>query len=132
MTAPYEYSLSGAGVHVTYIPVGPGASPRLVYVDHARGTRTFEGPEQIERVQTRAGVVVSVLLDTVPDKESTTFSFVEPEVNLDASNRALIHTVGVTIVHQTSLLGPPPTGQVDALHVVALHGKADNVGIHPL
>ena len=132
MTLPYAYTLSGSDVHISYIPVGPGASPHLTYTDHTRGQRTFEGAGQIERVQTLAGTIVSVLLDTVPDKASTTFSFLQPQVNLDSSNTALIHTVGITAVHQTSLVGPPPTGQVEKLSVVALHGQADNIGIHPL
>jgi hypothetical protein len=138
--SPYQYQLSGNGTSITYIPVGPGAVPSLVYKDKIFGTLHFIG-KNINTINVpNLGTLVSVTLGTQKIKPGAppqpVFTILLPQVNLlnKKGASASIQTVGIKTSYKTSSLPPSAhIGQVESYIITDLRGTASNCnGIIPL
>lgn len=116
------FNLSGAHMHVTYSTGALGSKQGLVYQD-AHQTRQFSG-DQLTKVATDAGEVVSVTLQLTVDSGSTTFSLLVPRVNVDLNQSVHVRTIGITALHRFSLIPAVNHGQLDTYQVTELHGQA--------
>jgi hypothetical protein len=121
---PNLFVLHNYGLQVTLATTSLTGQPQLTYNDAAQA-RQFTG-EEITFADTVFGRLASVVLTSVPDLGTTTFSLVVPTVNLPTSGAQPISTIGITAVHRTTIAGPPP-GQSTTLHVAPLRGTADQV-----
>ena len=121
---PNLYVLHGRVLQVTLATTSLTGPPQLTYNDATQALQ-FTG-EEITFEDTVFGRVASVVLTSVPDLGTTTFSLVLPAVNLRAAGAQPITTIGITAVHRTTIAGPPP-GQTTTLQVTLLRGTADDV-----
>ena len=123
--APTHYDLSGRNLHITYSTTGVDGKPHFSYQD-LQLTRSFSGDE-IRRVETEIGVLVSVTIVLSVDRGGTAFSVLLPRVNLPAGpgQRETIQTYGITTLHRFSV--PPQIGQQDFYTVTRLNGTASQV-----
>ena len=106
--------------------------PHATYQDRRTPERSFTGRDQVQVDDTRAGTLVTLTLQAVPDEELVEFSFLVPAVNLPASKRSPVHTVGLRVQHRTGLAPGTITGQTDLYVETPLVGEASDIGIHPL
>ncbi len=122
---PNHYTVSGQGTSVSYSTTSLDGTPRLSF-KKGKQTMEFSG-DQIERVKTQIGEVVTVTIATTVDKGFTTFSVLIPAINLpaDAAKQAFT-TVGITTVHRTSI-GGPVEGAEESYKTVTLKGTASVV-----
>ena len=122
---PNLYVLQGYGLQVSLALSSFGGQPRLTYHDAAQA-RQFTG-EEIAFEDIVFGRLASVVLTSVPDLGTTTFSLVVPAVRLSsAGGTQPITTIGITAVQRTTVGGPPP-GQSTTLQVTHLTGTAAEV-----
>jgi hypothetical protein len=121
---PNLYHLSGDGIHVTYATETFIGKPQLTYQD-AHGTKHFIG-DQIKVEPSRAGTLVTVVLQMTPDAGSTTFTLLIPRVTLGVTDSASVQTIGIVTVHKF-WLGGIPIGQDDLYTVHKLEGTASHV-----
>jgi hypothetical protein len=115
------YSLAGHGVGVTLAP-GLTGQDQLSYHDTHHEIQ-FTGDE-IEHTDTRLGEMVTVFLRRSIDAGSTTFSLLVPRVELAGGGSAHVSTLGITTVHQFSIIRAANLGQRDLYNVVRLNGTA--------
>ncbi len=125
MATPNLFHVSGYHLDVTYTTTGFDGKAHLSYSDVSR-TVQFSG-DQIETVETRAGLVVSVVIVATPDSGSTTFSLLIPRMNIDAGSPAPVRTQGITTIHRFSLIPSLNRGQLDTYTVTTLRGTAEVV-----
>ena len=118
---PNLYELSGDRVAVTYSTTSIDGKPRFSY-RKGRQTLNFSG-NQIKSEGTSIGTLVSVVIASVPDKGTTTFSLLLPAIQLGDSKRVSLRTIGIETLAKTSIAGPPP-GVQQTYKVVALRGSA--------
>jgi len=123
--APNLYDVHGGHLHVTYSTSGIDGRPHFTYQDPTIG-KSFSGDE-IDRVDTLLGAIVSVRIRLTVDAGSTTFSLLVPRVNLIDGGPTAIHTEGITTLHQFSLVPPLDRGQRDFYTVTSLRGTAQHV-----
>lgn len=116
------FNLSSGQIHVTYSTGALGSKQSLVYQD-AHQTRQFNG-DQLRKVATDAGDVISVTLQLTVDFGSTTFSLLVPRVNVDLNQSVNINTLGITALHRFSLIPALNHGQLDTYSVTDLKGIA--------
>lgn len=122
---PNLYVLQGYGLQVSLAMSSIQGQPQLTYHDAAQ-VRQFTG-EEITFENTVFGVLASVVLTSVPDLGTTTFSLVVPGVRLSSAGGSQpIRTIGITAVQRTTIAGPPP-GQSTTLQVTPLRGTAEQV-----
>jgi hypothetical protein len=130
--APNHYQLSGAGISITYLPVGAGGLAHLEYQD-AQRTLNFTG-DQIRTVEVPdIGSIVSVTLTITVDSGSTTFSVLIPRTTLQnvTGSSAHLRTDGITTVHRFSLVPAFNLGQDELYTITPLRGTA-SITIIPL
>jgi hypothetical protein len=135
MSKPYTYQFHGHhAVEVTFTPQGVGALPNVTYQDAFTPLASFHGNEAVTLTDTPAGTMVTVTLLTQPDFGTTQFSFLIPNVDLPESDpkRAPVHTVGLKVLHRTSIAPQALVGQLDLYLETPLVGEASDIGIHPL
>ena len=135
MSKPYTYQLHGHhGVEVSFTPQGVGALPNVTYKDAFTPPMSFHGTDKVDITDTPAGQLVTVTLVTQPDLGTTQFSFLVPRVELPSSDpkRAPVHTVGLKVLHRTSIAPQTLVGQLDLYLETALVGEASDIGPHPL
>jgi hypothetical protein len=118
---PNLYELSGNDIHITYSTSGIDGKPHFSYQD-PQLTHNFSG-DQIRRVVSEVGTLVSVTLRLTIDSGGTTFSVLLPRVNLPGEQSVPIQTVGITTLHKFSIL-PVTIGQRDFYRVTPLTGSA--------
>jgi hypothetical protein len=118
---PTLYELSGDGIQVTYATSSFAGPPIFNYHD-ATIARKFTGDE-IKKVETPIGTLVTVLIHLTVDSGSTTFSLLVPQVNLPPTNIAQITTEGITTLHRMQIVGPP-NGQTELYTTHVLRGTA--------
>ena len=116
------YNLSSGHMHVTYSTGAFGSKQGLMYQD-AHQIRQFNG-DQLRKVATDAGDVISVTLQLTVDFGSTTFSLLVPRVNVDLNQSVNINTLGITALHRFSLIPALNHGQLDTYSVTDLKGIA--------
>ena len=115
------FTLAGRGIGVTLAPDLTGQN-QFSYHD-AHRQLVFTGDE-IESTESELGTVLSVFLLRTVDAGSTTFSLLLPRVELGGGGSAHVSTVGITTVHQFSIIQVANLGQRDLYTVVHLHGTA--------
>ena len=120
---PNFYQLSGHHLNVTYSTSGIDGKPHFSYQD-LHQTLSFSG-DQIRRVETEIGALVSVTIRLTIDTGGTSFSLLLPRVNIPGEQTVPIRTEGITTLHKFSIL--PTTGQRDFYTVVTLTGTAMRV-----
>jgi hypothetical protein len=120
---PNSYDLSGHHLHVTYSTSGIDGKPHFSYQD-LHQTLDFSG-DQIRRVETEIGALVSVRIRLTVDSGGTSFSLLVPRVNIPGEQTVPIRTEGVTTLHKFPLL--PAAGQRDFYTVTPLTGTAMRV-----
>jgi hypothetical protein len=118
------YELDGKDTSVTYTPAGFTGAPQLTYRSDDQDL-VFRG-QDVRKVDTEIGVLVTVDLSFTPDLETTTFSLLVPAVNLrNGSVEAPVETVGLLSTARTSIGGPALVqGQLISYQPIALAGKA--------
>ena len=121
---PNLYVLHGQDLQVTLSTTSLTGQPRMTYHDAAQA-RQFSGDEITIEV-TALGQLATVVLTSIPDLGSTTFSLLLPAVNVSGRGAQPISTLGITAVHRTTIAGPPP-GQSTTYRAIRLRGTADNV-----
>ncbi|MFT3769201.1 MAG: hypothetical protein QM820_27495 [Minicystis sp.] len=118
---PNLFDLFRKDVHVQYTVSGIDGQPRLQYRDRKREL-SFSG-DQIRVEETSIGRLVSVVLVAVPDKQTLTFSFFVPTLNVD--REAHIVTEALYTTTRTSIGGPALVrGQVESWRGITLSGIA--------
>jgi hypothetical protein len=120
---PNLYELSGHHLHVTYSTSGIDGKPHFSYQD-LQHTLSFSGDE-IRRVETEIGALVSVTIRLTIDTGGTSFSLLLPRVNIPGEQTVPIQTEGITTLHKFSIV--PTAGQRDFYTVTPLTGTAMRV-----
>ncbi len=92
------------GVH--YSRSSPTGVPLLSYRDTERDLQ-FSGQE-ITRVQTRIGEVVTVVLENAIDAFIRTFTLVVPVVRLQMGEEVLFSALGIEVTDGSGAFVPPP------------------------
>jgi len=119
--SPNLYELSGDRVAVTYSTTSIDGKPRFSY-RKGRQTLDFAGSD-IKSESTGIGTLVSVVIASVPDKGTTSFSLLLPAIQLGDSKRVSLRTIGIETLAKTSIAGPPP-GVQQTYKAVGLRGSA--------
>ncbi len=122
--APNLFSLSGGGLTVSLALSGFDAKPHFSYQD-SHQSLNFSG-DDIAIEETALGTLVTVTLVRTPDFGDTTFTLLVPRVNLLGATSHVIHTVGITTMHRTTIAGLGH-GQLTTYHVTRLSGSAAQV-----
>lgn len=122
---PNQFDLQGTGVRIVFSTSSIAGKAQLSFTK-GRKTLNFSGNE-INRLDTKIGTLVTVTIATTPDRSTTTFSFLVPAINLSKSSaQQAFRTIGITTVHKTSIAGPP-TGVQQVYTSVPLRGTARQV-----
>ena len=113
-----EYHLYGEGLHVVFHQ-GDADGMKLIYND-----KEFSG-RALYREKTVMGLVVSVLVESIPDHPRAFFTLVVPEAHRPDGVRSIeVLTFAVLSTKQTAVAGSEVAGQVDRYEVVRLKGNA--------
>jgi hypothetical protein len=122
--SPNLFSLSGGGLTVSLALTGIDGKPHFSYQD-AHQSQSFSGDE-ITLEETTVDNLASVTLVRTVDFGDTTFTLLVPRVNLLGSASHVIHTVGITTMHRTTIAGLGH-GQLTTYQVTRLYGSAAQV-----
>ena len=114
------FHLRGHMLRVEYNATSVTGQPSLIYTSHGT-TRQFDGAA-LERLDTHAGTLVSVVVELTIDVGSTTLSVLIPRVDVDLGQLAPVATVAVLTQHRLSRLRI--LGQQEHYSVVHLTGDA--------
>jgi hypothetical protein len=114
-----DYHLAGKHAKII-LQTGESDEMRLCYND-----RLYEG-DLLHCETTQLGLLVSVVLDTVPDLYTTVLTVAVPEANRPADLRTIgIHAFAVITTTKTSIAGSGlVNGQIREFELVPLHGNA--------
>jgi hypothetical protein len=119
-----SYQLSGDGITISYSSTALAGGPLFHYQDR-RNKKDFKGKE-VRTETSELGTLVSVNLELLVDRGSTTFTVLIPRVNVGSSGpSADVSTYGFTTEHRTSIGGPIMPGQLDTYAAIELKGKAE-------
>lgn len=119
---PNQFDLRGGTIRISYSTSSFAGGAQLTF-KKGRLTLNFRG-SQINEVETSIGSVITVVIGNVPDKSSTSFSFLLPAINLaTVSTKQAFRTIGITTTHKTSI-GGPPKGVLNTYRTVELSGVA--------
>jgi hypothetical protein len=119
---PNQFELRGAGLSVSYSASGLSGKPQLTFTKRGH-TLTFMGDE-IGVADTQVGALITVTIATRVDRDSTTFSFLLPAIQMsDASSKEAFRTIGITTIHKTTIAGPP-NGVQETYKTTELRGVA--------
>lgn len=122
---PNRYELQGEGVSIDYSTTSIAGKAQLS-LKIGRKTLSFSGDE-IGVLDTAIGALVTVTIATTPDRDSTSFSFLLPRIDLPKdSSKQSFRSVGITTVRKTTIAGPPK-GVQQVYKAVALRGTATKV-----
>lgn len=117
---PNLFELRGQDVSVSYSTSSISGQPLFQYKDSNREVN--RSGDEIRRVETEIGTLVTITLVMTIDTGSTDFSVLIPRIRLPSSNEARVATVGITTVNRLSFL-PGPT-QLQVYSTVRLNGTA--------
>jgi hypothetical protein len=120
MPKPNFYNVEGGGIQVTYSTTSIKGTPVFTYHD-ASGVKEFSG-EQIKVAQTDIGTLVTVTLQILVDRGSTTFSLLLPLINLTSPAGAHITVEGITTLNKFQNF--PVPGQAQSYTVTEMQGIA--------
>ena len=115
-----DYHLAGRHTKIIFV-AGEPDEMRLSYND-----RLYEG-SMLQCESTPLGMLISIVLDSVPDLHTTVLTVAIPEANRPDDMRSIaIHTFAVITTTKSSVAGSHVvvSGQVREYDVVPLHGNA--------
>lgn len=121
---PNLFTLTGGGLTVTLALSGFDGKPHFSYHDAHRALQ-FAGDE-ITMEETALDTLASVVIVRTVDAGNTVFTLLVPHVNLIGATSHLIHTLGITSMHRTTIAGLGH-GQLTSYQVTRLHGSASQV-----
>src|SRR5215472_15397045 len=122
---PDQYDLQGVGVSIAYSSSSFGGKPQLT-IKKGRQSHNFSG-DQITKLDTGIGDLITVTLANVLDQGSTLFSLLLPAIQLPAApSKQTFRTIGITTTHKTSIAGPVK-GVQETYKTVDLRGTARQV-----
>jgi len=115
--------LSGKGVSVE-IDVKDPKKITLTYED-SRLKNIYKGGD-IDIDHTKIGILLTIIIDAIPDLQMTTFSVLVPNANIDSNAKSIpIKTFAVRTTHKTSIGGPDLVkGQIQLYETIELEGSA--------
>ena len=122
--APNLFQLSGEGVSATFSTTSIDGKPRFTF-KKGRQTLNFSG-DQITSIDVNIGTLVSVVISTVPDRGTNSFSLLLPAVRLGTATKQAIRAIGIATLTKTTIAGPP-LGAQQAYKTLALRGSAQLV-----
>ena len=88
--------------------------------------RQSYSPLSVEALMRATVLLVTVTLVRTPDFGDTIFTLLVPRINLLGATSHVIHTVGITTMHRTTIAGLGH-GQLTTYHVMRLNGSAAQV-----
>lgn len=111
-----DYHLAGKHTNITFV----SDEMRLTYND-----MLFEG-NALNVEQTEVGLMISAVIDQVPDQSKVILALAIPDANRPADMRSIgIHSFAVLTTVRDSIGGPGLlSGQIHEYDVVLLHGNA--------
>jgi hypothetical protein len=119
------FVLADAQLHVTYSTGALGSKAGLVYQD-ASQTLQFND-QQMRRVSTEFGELVTVTIRMTVDTGSTTFTLVVPTVQVPGEQTVPVETIGITTIHRFSPIPALNIGQRETYTVANLRGTASAI-----
>lgn len=122
--SPNLFTLSGGGLTVSLALSGIDGRPHFSYQD-THLSQSYSG-EEITLEETALDTLASVTLVRTIDFGDTTFTLLVPRVNLLGAASHVIHTVGITTMHRTTIAGLGH-GQLTTYHTTRLYGSAAQV-----
>ncbi|MCC6552646.1 MAG: hypothetical protein IT372_06425 [Polyangiaceae bacterium] len=119
------FELSEQRLHVTFSSTSFAGDPQLEYRD-GRTRRSFRGDEIAMR-DTALGLEVTVVLETIPDLRTVSFTLVLPAVHvLPGSMGSRLRSPGIITTAHTTIAGPP-LGPDKTYETFDLSGTAQHV-----
>ena len=114
-------------IRVSYSSSSITGAPLVSYKD-AELDLNFQG-DDITRVETSLGELVTVTLQTVPDAFTRTFTLIVPTIRVPHGGQAEFDTLGIETTDRSgAFVAPPgPAGVLQAYQVHQLHGNAQQV-----
>jgi|1186.fasta_scaffold06563_2 hypothetical protein len=103
------FQLSGDGLHISFPDTSLTGQRQFMYQDVMQ-TLTFAGNE-ISVLDTDLGSWVGVTIRRTVDAGTTTFTLLNPRVNVTTGQSAYVHTIGITALHRFSLVPALNFGQ---------------------
>jgi hypothetical protein len=119
------YQLSNSQLQISYATGDLGSIAGLVYQD-ASQTLQFD-EQQLRRISTEFGDLVTVTLRMTVDTGSTTFTLVVPNVEVEVNQSIQVETLGITTIHRLSPIPAFNRGQRETYSVTNLRGTASAI-----
>lgn len=116
-----------APIRINYSRSSITGVPLLSYKD-AELDLNFQG-DDITRIQTSMGELVTVALETIPDAFTRTFTLVVPAIRVVRGEQAEFNTLAVETSDRSGAFVPPPgaAGVLQTYQVYQLRGSAQHV-----
>jgi hypothetical protein len=124
-SAANVYQLSNSQLHVSYATGALGSKAGLIYQDAFQTLQFNE--QQLRRVSTEFGELVTVTIRMTVDTGSTTFTLVVPKVEVDVNQSVQVETLGITTIHRFSPIPVFNHGQRETYSVANLRGTASAI-----
>ena len=127
---PNKFDLHGIGymcmdTQISYTTTSLTGKPTFNYTD-LKGTHNFTG-DGIRTQKTEIGMLVTVLLEAVPDFHAMTLTLLVPTINLDGSARKF-KTIAIQTTSKDTIAGESLVkGTVQSYEVVDFQGTANSV-----
>jgi hypothetical protein len=127
---PNQFVLQGIGhqhkdTHISYSTTSVTGKPIFNYKD-SKGAHNFTG-DGIRTQKTEIGMMVTVLLEAVPDFHVITLTLLVPTINLDGSARKF-KTIAIQTTSKDTIAGESLVkGAVQSYEVMDLQGTANSV-----
>lgn len=123
---PRSSTLPDRSTSITPVPASPEC--RWCPTKDAELDLNFQG-DDITRVETSLGELVTVTLQTVPDAFTRSFTLIVPTIRVPHGGQAEFDTLGIeTTDRSSSFVGPSGTaGVLQTYQVHQLHGNAQQV-----
>ena len=117
------YHVEGDGITLYFLGDDPAAL-ELTYND-AQGERKFSGKD-ISQQETPTGLMVSVMMEAIPDLRTVVLSLALPAANRPADMRSvMLKTFAVRTTNHTTIAGPDIIeGTIQTYEVFVLDGNA--------
>jgi hypothetical protein len=116
-----------APIRISYSSTSINGIPRVSYKD-AKYDLSFEG-DQITRMKTPLGDLVTVTLENTPDAFDRTFTLIAPAIKLIEGDRVKFDTLGIETTDRALAFVPPPgpAGVLQVNRAYQLHGTAQHI-----
>jgi hypothetical protein len=124
---PNLFNLKSETVVISYSTTSIAGVPQFSYRDATR--EVSRSGEDIRRVVTEIGTLVTIDVEAIPDLQTVSFTLVLPTINLGPGNRPVaLQTIGVRTTNHTTIAGPGPiVGPVQTYETFELRGTAQYV-----